>query len=131
MTVSPPAGRAGARGCRSRPPPSQRSPPSAPGRKSCRVDPDFGSTLTASNRDSRSNYWVNWKIMGQPCEFQVPQSLNQLAALPSIKAPLCAARVPGQQGQEFEYCGFLFLFPRFVSNRVLGCLKQYLNCVCA
>jgi hypothetical protein len=36
-----------------------------------RVDPDFGSTLTGSNRDSQSNRWVNWKIMGQPCEFQV------------------------------------------------------------
>jgi hypothetical protein len=36
-----------------------------------RVDPDFGSTLTVSNRDSQSNCWVNWKIMGQPCEFQV------------------------------------------------------------
>ena len=35
------------------------------------VDPDFGSTLTVSNRDSHSNCWVNWKIMGQPCEFQV------------------------------------------------------------
>ena len=39
-----------------------------------RVDPAFGSTLTASNRDSQSNCWVNWKIMGQPCEFQVPRS---------------------------------------------------------
>jgi hypothetical protein len=36
-----------------------------------RVDPDFGSTLTASNRDFQSNCWVNWKLMGQPCEFQV------------------------------------------------------------
>jgi hypothetical protein len=36
-----------------------------------RVDPDFGSTLTVSNRDSQSNCLVNWKIMGQPCEFQV------------------------------------------------------------
>jgi hypothetical protein len=36
-----------------------------------RVDPDFGSTLTVSNRDSQSNCWVNWKIMGRPCEFQV------------------------------------------------------------
>ena len=36
-----------------------------------RVDPDFGSTLAASNRDSQSNCWVNWKIMGQPCKFQV------------------------------------------------------------
>jgi hypothetical protein len=35
------------------------------------VDPDFGSTLTVSNRDSHSNCWVNWKTMGQPCEFQV------------------------------------------------------------
>jgi hypothetical protein len=39
-----------------------------------RVDPDFGSTLTASNRTSQSNCWVNWKIMGQPCEFQVPRT---------------------------------------------------------
>jgi hypothetical protein len=36
-----------------------------------RVDPDFGSTLTAANRDSQSSCWVNWKIVGQPCEFQV------------------------------------------------------------
>jgi hypothetical protein len=36
-----------------------------------RVDPHFGSTLTASSMDSQSNCWVNWKIMGQPCEFQV------------------------------------------------------------
>jgi hypothetical protein len=36
-----------------------------------RVDPDFGSTLTFSNSDSQSNCWVNWKIVGQPCEFQV------------------------------------------------------------
>jgi hypothetical protein len=36
-----------------------------------RVDPDFGSTFTASNRDSQSNCWVNWKIMGLACEFQV------------------------------------------------------------
>jgi hypothetical protein len=36
-----------------------------------RVDPDFGSTLTVSNRDSQSTRWVNWYIMGQPCEFQV------------------------------------------------------------
>jgi hypothetical protein len=41
------------------------------GRKIHRVDPDFGSTLTDSNRDSQSNRWVNCKIMGQPCEFQV------------------------------------------------------------
>ena len=36
-----------------------------------RVDPDFEPTLTVSNRDSQSNRWVNWKMMGQPCEFQV------------------------------------------------------------
>jgi hypothetical protein len=36
-----------------------------------RVDPDFGSTSTVSNRDSQSNCWVNLKIMGLPCEFQV------------------------------------------------------------
>jgi hypothetical protein len=34
-----------------------------------RVDPDFGSTLTVSNRDYQSNCWVDWKIMGQPCEL--------------------------------------------------------------
>ena len=36
-----------------------------------RVNPDFGSTLTASSMDSQSKCWVNWKIMGQPFEFQV------------------------------------------------------------
>jgi hypothetical protein len=41
-----------------------------------RVDPDFGSTLTASNRDSQSNCWVNLKIVGQPCEFQVRARLR-------------------------------------------------------
>jgi hypothetical protein len=35
-----------------------------------RVDPDFGSFLTVSNRDSQSKFWVNWKFMGQPCAFQ-------------------------------------------------------------
>ena len=34
-----------------------------------RVDPEFGSTLTVSNRDSQSNCWVNLRILGQPCEF--------------------------------------------------------------
>ena len=34
-----------------------------------RVDPEFGSTLTVSNRDFQSNCWVNLRILGQPCEF--------------------------------------------------------------
>ena len=41
-----------------------------------RVDPDFRSTLIVSNRDSQSNCWVNCKIMGQPCEFQVYDHLE-------------------------------------------------------
>ena len=36
-----------------------------------RVDPEFGSTLTVSNRDSQSNCWVNLRILGQPCEFHL------------------------------------------------------------
>jgi hypothetical protein len=40
------------------------------------VDPDFGPTLTVSNRDSQFNCWVNWKIMGQPCEFQVADEVD-------------------------------------------------------
>jgi hypothetical protein len=47
------------------------APATALGGKIHRVDPDFGSTLTASKRDSQSNCWVNWKIMGEPCKFQV------------------------------------------------------------
>jgi hypothetical protein len=35
-----------------------------------RVYPDFGSTLTVSDRDSQPNCWVSWKIMGQPCGSQ-------------------------------------------------------------
>jgi hypothetical protein len=34
-----------------------------------RVDPEFGSTITVSSRDSQSTCWVTWKLMGQPCEF--------------------------------------------------------------
>jgi hypothetical protein len=50
-----------------------------------RVDPDFGSTLTASNGNSQSNCWVNLKIVGQPCEFQV-RGLNacQLSFLAGV-----------------------------------------------
>jgi hypothetical protein len=44
-----------------------------------RVDLDFGSTLTVCNRDSQSNCWVNWKIMGQPYGFQVSGSSASLA----------------------------------------------------
>jgi hypothetical protein len=58
-----------------------------------RVDPDFGSTLTVSNRDSQSNCWVNWKIMPrQPCEFQVPPS--QATTRPRQNGPV-AARCSG------------------------------------
>ena len=39
--------------------------------KTHRVDPDFGSTLAVSDRDSQPDCWVNWKVMGQPCNFQV------------------------------------------------------------
>jgi hypothetical protein len=31
----------------------------------------LGQLITASNRDSQSNCWVNLKIVGQPSEFQV------------------------------------------------------------
>jgi hypothetical protein len=41
------------------------------GGKTHRATPDFGPSLTVSSRDSQSNCWVNWKVMGQPCEFQV------------------------------------------------------------
>ena len=37
-----------------------------------RVDPDFESSFTVSNRDSQSNCWADWKTLGQPCKFQVP-----------------------------------------------------------
>jgi hypothetical protein len=51
-----------------------------------RVDPDFGSTFSVSNRGSQSNCWVNWKIMGQPCEFQV------LAAAATRRVPSSSPR---------------------------------------
>ena len=52
-----------------------------------RVDPDFGSTLTVSNRDFQSNCWVKWKIMGQTCEFQVlPRRLKI-----TLDPPACGA----------------------------------------
>ena len=36
-----------------------------------RMDPDCGSTFTISDGEFQSKCWVNLKIMGQPCEFQV------------------------------------------------------------
>ena len=48
--------------------------------KTRRVDPDFGSSLTASSVNSQSHCWVNWKSMGQPCEFQVPAGSPKAAA---------------------------------------------------
>jgi hypothetical protein len=68
--TTPPEARPRARGDR-----GAGAPPHQEG-KIHRVDPDFGSTLTATNRDSLSNFWVNWKIMGQPCEFQVKDVLD-------------------------------------------------------
>ena len=45
----------------------------APQGKIHRVDAltHFGSTLTASNRGSQSNRWVDRRITGQPCGFRV------------------------------------------------------------
>jgi hypothetical protein len=63
------------------PPPASGALPEG---KIHRVDPDFESTLTASNRYSQSNCWVNWKIMGQPCEFQVP---GRRASSPRPRTP--------------------------------------------
>ena len=71
-----------------------------------RVDPDFGSTLTVSNRDSHSNCWVNWKIMGRPCEFQVIPGVSsalqhERAILPESRSrppDLGSARPRGQGG---------------------------------
>ena len=34
-----------------------------------RVNPENGSTLTVSDRDSQSNCWVNLRILGRPCGF--------------------------------------------------------------
>ena len=55
--------------------------------KNHRVDPDFGSALTVSNRDSQSNCWANWKIMGQPCEFQVLPSPSSTRRAPLPRSP--------------------------------------------
>jgi hypothetical protein len=67
-----------------------------------RVEPDFGSTLTVSSMDSQSNCWVNWEIVGQPCEFQV-SDLAQLAhrrQAAGARRPLGLAglRVPARAG---------------------------------
>jgi hypothetical protein len=71
-----------------------------------RVGPDFGSTLTVSNRDSQSNGWVSWKIMGRPCGFQasVRRAYGNLRCgsrrrtwqppLPAADGTACAASRP-------------------------------------
>ena len=57
------------------------------------LDPDFGSTLTVSTRDSQSNCRLSWKITGQPCEFQA-----QAADHPVYERSTCAGRLwqPGE-----------------------------------
>ena len=42
-----------------------------------RVDPEFGSTLRLLYGDFQSNCWVNLRILGQPCEFYLPGSVDQ------------------------------------------------------
>jgi hypothetical protein len=51
-----------------------------------RVGPDFGSPLPVSSRDSESNCWVNWKIVGQPCEFQVGPACSSPDLRPAASA---------------------------------------------
>jgi hypothetical protein len=65
------------------------SPFAEPDGKVHRVDPDFGSTLTVTNRDSQSNCWVNWKTMGQTCEFQVLDGAVWAAAASPTRHPAC------------------------------------------
>jgi hypothetical protein len=88
MTSPPVASRAAARRPLRRWPAVAAAVGRAPEGKNYRVDPDFGSTLTVSNRDSQSNRWVHWKIMGQPCEFQVwRRELFQLGAQEGRNTP--------------------------------------------
>jgi hypothetical protein len=72
-----------------------------------RVDPDFGSTLTVSSRDSQSNCWVNLKIMGQPCDFQVltsgsgpvrPEECPGTSISPMMVTPRALANAFGVDG---------------------------------
>jgi hypothetical protein len=68
-----------------------------------RVDPAFGSTLTASNRDSQSNCWVNSKIVGQPCEFQVLRPATSTRShVPSAGA---SRRSPRRRRSSASQCG--------------------------
>ena len=63
------------------------------------ADPDFGSSLTVSSRDSQSNCWVNWKILGQPCEIQVDVALSPLPPPPVVlPPPFCAAGCAHHRG---------------------------------
>jgi hypothetical protein len=48
--------------------------------------------------DSHSNCWVNWKIIGQPCEFQVlavelPTDPSTTQAAPKVR-PRAAETIP-------------------------------------
>jgi hypothetical protein len=73
--------------------------PARPEGKTHRADPDFGSTLTASNRDSQSNCWVIWKIIGQPCGFQVPAAKGRPPPPPPPPPPSVAGGPkPGDGG---------------------------------
>jgi hypothetical protein len=73
-----------------------------------RVDPDFGSTLTVSNRDSHSNCWVDWKITGQPCEFQVPGATSAAATVARVS---CQTARAGTRGTARSSTGMPSLLP--------------------
>jgi hypothetical protein len=61
-----------------------------------RVDPDFGSTFTASNRDSQSNCWFNLKSWVNPVNFRFCMVALQVdSASPS---PSGRARSPARAG---------------------------------
>jgi hypothetical protein len=84
-----------------------------------RVDPDFGSTLTASSRDYQSNYWVNWKIMGQPCEFQVQNSVEHLTISGNCTTNATSNVCSG--GAQYGIVGASIIHSRVVSVHVSGC----------
>ena len=61
------------------------------------IDPDFGSTSTASNRDSQPNCWANLKNLGQPCEFQVGPRAGEVPRAWQRAAPVRALAAPASK----------------------------------
>jgi hypothetical protein len=96
-----------------------------------RVDPEFGSTLTVSNRDSQSNCWVNLRILVNPVNFTLQMGSDyrwSCVACPLGKYTMSTKeRKPWQEEDESEEC---YPCPGFTTTTMQEGTSGVEHCVC-